>query len=115
MTSWKHDWANKGYGHFSAKIMMGNTPHFDHEELFNLADDPFEFKDLAQDPQYAVLKKEMKEKLTELRYETMAPNIPGTVCDPLLKPGSNLALFTNCSIEKPHLCCPGTVVSQSLG
>lgn len=28
-------WANKGYGHFSAKIVMGNTPHFDHEELFN--------------------------------------------------------------------------------
>ncbi|BDS11955.1 SpvB/TcaC N-terminal domain-containing protein [Aureispira anguillae] len=28
-------WANQGYGHFSAKITMGNAPHFDHEELFN--------------------------------------------------------------------------------
>ncbi len=28
-------WANKGYGHFSAKIVMGDAPHFDHEERFN--------------------------------------------------------------------------------
>jgi RHS repeat-associated protein len=28
-------WANKGYGHFSAKVIMGNAPHFDHPELFN--------------------------------------------------------------------------------
>jgi RHS repeat-associated protein len=28
-------WANQGYGHFSAKIVMGNAPHFDHPELFN--------------------------------------------------------------------------------
>jgi arylsulfatase A-like enzyme len=89
------------------------TKH-DHEELFNLEDDPFEFNDLAQDPQYAVLKKELKEKLSELRHEVMAPNIPGTLCDPLKRAGSDLSKFTNCSIEKPHLCCPGAAVNESL-
>ncbi|REL37866.1 insecticidal toxin complex protein [Rhodohalobacter sp. SW132] len=28
-------WANKGYGRFSAKINMGNAPHFDHPDQFN--------------------------------------------------------------------------------
>jgi len=28
-------WANKGYGQFSAKITMNNSPVFDHAELFN--------------------------------------------------------------------------------
>ncbi|SHJ41213.1 SpvB/TcaC N-terminal domain-containing protein [Aquimarina spongiae] len=28
-------WANKGYGHFSAKVTMGNAPWFDSPELFN--------------------------------------------------------------------------------
>lgn len=28
-------WANKGYGKFSAKVSMGNSPWFDHPDLFN--------------------------------------------------------------------------------
>lgn len=36
----------------------------DYAELFNLEEDPFEFKNLAQDPQHAELKKQMKEELS---------------------------------------------------
>jgi RHS repeat-associated protein len=28
-------WANRGYGRFSAKVTMGNAPHFDHPDRFN--------------------------------------------------------------------------------
>jgi len=28
-------WANKGYGHFSAKVAMSNSPRFDHPDSFN--------------------------------------------------------------------------------
>ena len=28
-------WANKGYGCFSSRVMMGNSPTFDHPDLFN--------------------------------------------------------------------------------
>ena len=78
----------------------------DYEQLFHLEKDPFEFHDLARKDEFAALKKEMKERLDELRFQVMEPGIPETACDPLWPAGTNYSSLPNCSPERPNVCCP---------
>ena len=78
----------------------------DHEQLFNLHSDPFEFNDLARDSKHALVKQELKAQMAELRYQVYAPFVPDTQCDQLTPRGTDLRKLSNCSKERPHLCCP---------
>jgi arylsulfatase len=77
-----------------------------YEELFNLKDDPFELKDLAKDPEHASLKQEMKKRLAVVRHEVFWPHVPGTRCDSLWPPRTDVSTKPNCSSDIPEICCP---------
>jgi arylsulfatase len=54
---------------------------FDHEQLFNLEDDPFEFTDVKDRPEYADILNEMRERMAVLKVEAAGgPNVVKKEC-----------------------------------
>lgn len=50
-------------------------PQVDREQLFHLTDDPFELHNLADDPQHAAVKDELRSRLTRWRRERSDPTL----------------------------------------
>ena len=67
-------------------------PEKDFDQLFNLVEDPLEMNDLATNitEENLVRLNEMKIRHKELKYKVMEPIIPGSECDPLRAPGSQI-------------------------
>ena len=80
-------------------------PKHDHEQLFDLEEDPFEFQNLVGNTSYSKVKEVMRSRLTGLRHDIFSPMVPGTWCDPLWPRGENLENKPECSPEMSHLCC----------
>jgi arylsulfatase A-like enzyme len=75
-------------------------------ELFDLEKDPYELQDLSDRSDLQQLQQDMRHRLHTLRHEAYGPDsIPGTRCDSLLKPGTDITKLPNCSQYFPHLCC----------
>jgi len=71
-------------------------PKQDYEQLFNLKNDPLEINDLRNTSEYIGVMDEMRKQHNALKIEVMAPNIPGTKCDPLWPKGSNMTGIPEC-------------------
>jgi len=65
-----------------------------YDQLFDLINDPLELNDLATNitQKNKIRLKLMKDRHKKLRYEAMAPVIPGSECDPLWRPGETIPL-----------------------
>jgi len=78
-----------------------------YQELFDMNNDPFELKNLSNDPDYSSVIAEMRHQLEVLRHDVYTAHglVPGTVCDSLWPAGSDLSKVPNCSITFPNKCC----------
>jgi arylsulfatase len=78
-----------------------------HEELFNLKDDPVEINNLVNKPQYAAIRDELKHHLEVLRHDVFAHSgsVPGTSCDTTAPAGTNYDKLPKCSPTLPDRCC----------
>ena len=54
-------------------VKYAQWPEFEHEQLFDLTEDPYEIENLADDPEYAALLDEMRGKLAEWRKTAASP------------------------------------------
>ena len=93
------------YALIRKKYKYINWPKHNYEQLFDLENDPFEFKNLADNNIHFKLKAIMRRRLVELRHDVFSPMVPGTWCDPLWPRGTNLENKPNCSPEIEHRCC----------
>jgi arylsulfatase len=81
---WKYiKWTERGY-----------------EQLFHLEHDPLEMYDLRNVSEFQSLVEIMRARHDQLQLEAMAPIIPGTQCDTLIPPKTQIQ-------EWPECCCVG--------
>jgi len=70
---------------------------------------PFELNNVADRPEYAEYKDEMKRRLIELRHEVYWPYVPMTQCDLLWPANTDLKSKPKCSPLLPDICCTITI------
>lgn len=103
---WRTEWyyefpqINPGIAQSSALVRRDwkyiKWPGHDYEQLFNLKNDVFEMNDLRHTPKFVGILNEMRRQHDVLKIKVMAPNIPGTKCDPLWPPGIDMSKVPEC-------------------